>query len=196
MWSAAIMRFAMPQRPWIGLGGTIATALLCVACATEPAPQAVSVQPSPLPDTRVLFYPAQGQSADQQDRDRYECNGWAVKQSGFDPSMPSVPPHLQIRVEPGGPPAGAGVAVGAVTGAVVGAAVSRPWESGQGALVGALAGAVIGGIADSERLEQERAAAAAGTDTTNARAALLERMAENYRRAMAACLEARGYTVR
>ena len=94
------------------------------------------------------------------------------------------------------PPAGTGVALGAASGAVIGAAVSRPWESARGALLGALTGAVIGGIADSARLDQERAAAAAGSETTNARAALLEHMAANYRRAMSACLEGRGYTVR
>jgi hypothetical protein len=34
------------------------------------------------------IYPAKGQSQAQQDRDRYECHSWAVKQTGFDPSRP------------------------------------------------------------------------------------------------------------
>ena len=147
---------------------SIATFSLLAGCAAQPAPRTV---PMPPPDTTVMFYPAQGQSPDRQDRDKYECNGWAVKQSGFDPSLPSAPPHLQMRTVVAEPPPGAGVAVGAVSGAMVGAAVSRPWQSGSGALVGAAAGALIGGIADSVRLEQARAAAATGTDTTNARAA-------------------------
>jgi hypothetical protein len=84
--------------------------------------------------------------------------------------------------------------LGAASGAMLGAALSDPWESGEGALWGALAGALIGGISDAARLEQERAAADAAT--TNERAALLERMARDYRRAMSACLEGRGYTVR
>lgn len=167
---------------------------LSVGCATAPPPQPAALPPPP--NTSVRFYPSQGQSPDRQDRDKYECNGWAVKQSGFDPSLPNVPPHLQIQVAAVEPPVGTGVAVGAVAGAALGAAVSRPWESGQGALVGAIAGALIGGIADSARLEQQRAAAANGADTTNSRAALLEHMASNYRRAMTACLEGRGYTVR
>jgi hypothetical protein len=175
--------------------GSVAAVSLSVGCATAPAPQRVPLQPPP-PDTSVTFYPSQGQSPDRQDRDKYECNEWAVRQSGFDPSLPNVPPHLQVQVTAVEPPAGTGVAVGAVAGAALGAAVSRPWEAGQGALVGAIAGALIGGISDSERLEQQRAAAANGTDTTNTRAALLEHMASNYRRAMAACLEGRGYTVR
>lgn len=179
----------MIDRP-AGLIGSIAGFALLAACATAPAPP---VAPMPPPDTTVLFYPAQGQTPENQDRDKYECNGWAVKQSGFDPSLPSTPPHLHVQAV-AEPPPGTGVAVGAVSGAVLGAAVSRPWESGSGALAGAVAGAIIGGIADSARLEQARAAD--GSDTTGARAALLERMAGNYRRAMAACLEGRGYVVR
>jgi uncharacterized protein YcfJ len=81
-----------------------------------------------------------------------------------------------------------------VTGAVVGAAVSRPWEAGQGALVGAIAGAVIGGIADAARIDQARAESV--TDANSARAAMLEQKARNYRRAVTACLEGRGYNVR
>ena len=190
------MKHAICLRRSVGLIGSIAAVALSVGCAVEPAPRMVPVQPPPPPDSYVSFYPAQGQSADRQDRDKYECNDWAVKQSGFDPSLPSAPPHLRVQVAAVEPPAGAGVAVGAVSGAVLGAAVSRPWEAGSGALFGAVAGALIGGIADSARLEQARAAAADGSDTTNARATLLEQMAGNYRRAMAAFLEGRGYTVR
>ncbi len=35
----------------------------------------------------VFVYPARGQSAEQTQRDRYECHLWAVSQSGVDPSM-------------------------------------------------------------------------------------------------------------
>jgi hypothetical protein len=33
----------------------------------------------------VIAYPAQGQSDEQRDRDRYDCYLWAVQQTGFDP---------------------------------------------------------------------------------------------------------------
>jgi len=36
----------------------------------------------------VYAYPNQGQSAEQQSTDRYECHTWAVQQSGFDPTQP------------------------------------------------------------------------------------------------------------
>jgi hypothetical protein len=80
---------------------------------------------------------------------------------------------------------------------VLGAAVSRPWEAGQGALVGALAGAAIGGIAETAGAEQaQQQQLAASTNATNAQAALIEQKASNFRRAMSACLEGRGYNVR
>jgi hypothetical protein len=43
------------------------------------------MEPSP-PETNVYFYPVRGQSPEKQDRDKYECNTWAVQQSGFDPT--------------------------------------------------------------------------------------------------------------
>jgi hypothetical protein len=36
------------------------------------------------------IYPTKGQSQEQQDRGRYECHSWAVKQTGFDPSRPQT----------------------------------------------------------------------------------------------------------
>ena len=168
------------------------------ACVSEPL-RPVEMEPETPPDTSVYFYPAQGHaaSAEQQERDKYECNGWAVQKTGFDPSVPSLPPHQRFRVVAGGPPPGAAVATGAVTGAVIGAAVSSPWHAGRGGLIGAVAGAAIGGIADTERTAQaDRLEAQANADAKQARSAALERSAMEYRRAMAACLEGRGYSVR
>jgi hypothetical protein len=168
------------------------------ACATEP-PLVPVREEAPPPDTNVYFYPAAGRSisAEQQDRDKYECHTWAVQKTGFDPSLPNVPPHQRVRVVAGGPPPGADVAAGAVTGAVVGAAVSNPWHTGRGAVPGALAGAAIGGIADAERTaETNRIEDAENARAHDAQAAAFERRATDYRRAMAACLEGRGYSVR
>jgi len=168
------------------------------ACATEPQPVPVREE-TPPPDTNVYFYPTQGHAiaADQQDRDRYECNTWAVQKTGFDPSLPNVPPHQRVRVVAGGPPPGADVAAGAVTGAVIGAAVSNPWHAGRGTVLGAIAGAAIGGIADAQRgAEINRIEDAENDRAHNAQAAVFERRATDYRRAMMACLEGRGYSVR
>jgi hypothetical protein len=167
-------------------------------CVTE-QPRAVAVPPPAPPDTNVYFYPAQGHPApspEQQNRDKYECNAWAVQRSGFDPTLPNVPPQQRVQIVAGGPPPGTGVAVGAVTGAVVGGAVSSPWHAGTGTLVGALAGAAIGGVVDAERSAQtERLQAQADAQANDAQTAALDQKASDYRRAMSACLEGRGYSV-
>jgi hypothetical protein len=36
----------------------------------------------------VYVYPRNGQTEEQMQNDRYECHGWAVSQSGFDPTRP------------------------------------------------------------------------------------------------------------
>jgi len=39
------------------------------------------------PGDNLFIYPRNGQTADQQSSDRYECHRWAVDQSGFDPTQ-------------------------------------------------------------------------------------------------------------
>ena len=50
--------------------------------------------PAPPPTDDVFVYPKNGQSQEQQSRDRYECHRWAADQTGFDPTRPGggVPP--------------------------------------------------------------------------------------------------------
>ena len=83
-----------------------------VGCVEAPPPRPRPPPPpayvGPPPNTTVYAYPQQGQSPDQQSRDRYECTTWAVNQTGFDPSAPNVPP--QYRVVASGPPPGTGTA--------------------------------------------------------------------------------------
>lgn len=166
-------------------------------CANEP------VLPAPsapyVPDTNVYFYPADGakRSAEQQDRDKYECNQWAVKRTGFDPGLPHLAPHQQIRIVATDLPPGVAVGAGAATGALVGAAVARPWETGRGALLGAAAGALLGGIVESEReSETQRVEDQLEARQDQAQHAAIERQAAQFRRAIGACLEARGYAVK
>lgn len=178
-----------------------AVALVAAAvagCASSPSQavrttHAVPAPSSPAQQAQVYVYPAGGQDERQLDRDRYECHRWAVRQSGFDPSLPGLPPERRVQVVRAGPPPGAGVAAGAVTGAVLGAAVSEPWDRDEGALVGAAAGAVIGAIAEGS---QARQVESLGTRQRAADIAEQERQAGEYRRAISACLEGRGYSVR
>ncbi len=147
-----------------------------------------------LPPTRVYFYPTAGQNPAQQDRDRYECHLWAVKHSGFDPSLPLPAPAPRVEVIPS-PPPGHDTALGAVTGAVLGAAVGSPRSTGEGAVVGAVAGAVIGAASDASRQERAEVVQRRYDQRYDARTAQVERQAQDYRRAMGACLEGRGYAV-
>lgn len=149
----------------------------------------------PLPPTQVYFYPNAGQSPERQDRDRFECYLWARKQTGFDPSQPQVVRQVSVEVIPS-PPPGYDMAAGAVTGALIGAAVSHRHDTGEGALVGAVAGAMIGAASDAARQEQAERIESRYERVDAGRVAELERQAADFRRAMSACLEGRGYTVR
>jgi hypothetical protein len=164
------------------------------ACVVQPPPRNYA-PPPPAPNVTVYAYPQQGQTPQQQDRDRYECSTWATQQSGFNPSAPNVPPHERVQVV-GGPAPGAGVAVGAVTGGILGAAVSRPRDAGAGLLLGALLGGAFGAGAEASANAQAQAAADSNANArTQAQAAQIERKASDYRRALGACLEGRGYSV-
>jgi len=57
---------------------------------------AAQTQPAPAPGSDDVFvYPKNGQSDEQQSRDKYECHKWASQQSGFDPTVSGggVPPE-------------------------------------------------------------------------------------------------------
>jgi hypothetical protein len=120
--------------PGFALQALLAVSVLALGgCAVE-SPRPAAVRPPPPPDTTVYFYPVQGRSpptAEQQDRDKYERNSWAVQQTGFDPSLANVPPHERVHLVAAVPPPGSGVAAGPVTEAVLGAALAGPWQEGE-----------------------------------------------------------------
>lgn len=190
------------RRAWGRLvtGRLLPSILLSLGLAACVPPYQVAAVPAgqaqaPPPPTKVYFYPNQGQSQEQQDRDSYECYLWAKAQTGFDPSAPNLAPHTRVEVVPQ-PPPGAGTAVGAVTGAILGAAVSSHHNQPEGALLGALAGGLIGSASDAARQEQAARLQEYYDRQAGQNVAATERQAADYRRALAACLEGRGYTVR
>jgi len=144
---------------------------------------------------QVYFYPKAEQTPEQQDRDRYECYLWAVKQTGFDPSLPSLAPEQRVRVVPV-PPAGHDTAVLGITGAMLGALAAGPRHAPGGALIGAAIGAVAGALSDSERQDSARRLEEAYAASDRVRDVQLDGKALEYRRALSACLEGRGYSVR
>jgi type IV secretory pathway VirB10-like protein len=190
-----------------GLAGIAALSALVVGlagCETAPPPRPAPPPPPPAyagppPNTTVYAYPEHGQSPDQQSRDRYECSLWAVHQTGFDPSAPNVPPQYRV-VASAPPPSHTGTAVGAIAGAIIGAAISPRWDRGAGAVFGGLTGAVIGNASDASRNEQNAIAASEQNQQAQQQAAAqqaaMAQKASNYRRALGACLDARGYSVK
>jgi hypothetical protein len=146
------------------------------------------------PITQVYFYPKAGQTTEQQSRDHYECYNWAMKQTGFDPSQSSIPPEQRVRVVPM-PPPGHDTAVLAITGAVLGALIAGPRHAAGGALIGAAGGAITGAASDSSRQQTARQLEEAYSNRDRVLDAQYEGRALNFRRAMSACLEGRGYTV-
>jgi hypothetical protein len=179
----------------------LAGGALLVGCATTPPPEqrpppppprgVVYQQPAPPPvNTNVYAYPTRGQTPEQQDRDHYDCSIWATQQTGFDPSAPGVPPQQQVHIV-SGPPPGSGTAAGAVTGAILGAVIGGPYRGAGPALAGAVVGGAIGTAAEQNARQSQTV-----TVTDQRALAQIQQKAGDYRRALGACLDARGYSVK
>jgi hypothetical protein len=176
---------------------------LLVLSACYPAPyRGVSrYEPDVPPESpRVLlsqlyFYPKVGQTNEQQSRDHYECYNWAMSQTGFDPGQSSIPTDQRVRVVPM-PPPGHDTATLAIAGAVLGALIGGPRHAVGGALIGASGGAIAGAASDSARMEYARQQEEAYAARDRTRDTQLEAKANGFRRAMSACMEGRGYSVR
>jgi hypothetical protein len=178
--SLAGLRFAVP----------VAVTVLLAACVTPP-PRVVTVPAPPAPPPqRVFVYPANGQSPQQTDRDRYECHVWAVQQTGVDPSRSDANPYARVVVQPANPP-GTGTAVGAISGAILGSIIAGPRNAGAGLVLGGATGAIIGSASDA----QAQAQAQQTQQQINQSAAAGRAQADSYRRAIGACLQGRGYTI-
>lgn len=189
-----LLQSSNPLRGIAGLAALSALVLGLAGCATTPAsppPPPPRAYAGPPPNTTVYAYPQNGQSADQQSRDRYDCSLWAVQQTGFDPSAPNVPP--EYRVVASGPPPGTGTAIGAIAGAIIGAAISPSWDTGAGAVFGGLTGAMIGSASDAQRAQDNEMQMSAQEQQ---QAAAMSEKASDYRRALSACLSGRGYSVK
>jgi hypothetical protein len=137
----------------------------------------------------MYIYPAKGQDKNKQDEDRFDCHSWAVSQTGFDPSKPQAiaPSPGAQQYRPSQPHILRGGARGAALGAVGGAIAG---DAGKGAA----AGAAMGGLAGGFRRRDERRQQTSQQQAHHQSAPQNQQIA--YQRAMAACLEGRGYTVK
>jgi len=173
-------RLVRPALASAGLALLLAGCVVAPPRAYPPVPAAV-----PAPQPTMYFYPELSQGEAKQDRDRYECYRWAVREAGVDPGMTPVryvaPPPAAVRD-------GAEVVAGAATGAIVGAAVASPYNTGQGMVLGAIFGTIIGAAAHEARV---RSAEQSYAQHVSAQ----QLPVGNFRRAMGACMTGRGYRV-
>ncbi len=142
------------------------------------------VAASPAAAQEMFVFPQQGQDQAQQDADRGACHVWAVNQSGFDPTMARTTPPPSGEATRGGVLRGGarGAAGGAVIGAIAG-------NAGRGAAMGAAGGGLVGGMRRNDQRNQQ------AQDQRNWQAQQ-DAQRSNYQRALVACLEGKGYTVR
>jgi hypothetical protein len=131
----------------------------------------------------------EGVSDEQKSKDEFDCHGFAVKETGFDPmNPPTVQAPESQEVTTGG--VGRGAARGAATGAVVGAIAG---DAGKGAAAGAAGGAMVGGMrrrdAKSQQAQQQQ-------QSVQQQQAAIDAQRQQYNKAKAVCLEGRGYSVR
>jgi hypothetical protein len=86
--------------PWAVIGGAAVLAPYYHRPYYEPPPVIIREQPpvyfqiassaTPSSTERIFVYPRQGQSEEQQAKDRYECQAWAVSQTWHEPRKVSM----------------------------------------------------------------------------------------------------------
>ena len=130
---------------------------------------------------KPIAYPAKGQTAEQQSKDDAECNGWAKQTTGIDPVAVASTP-AQAQPTQGGQRV-RGAARGAAGGAVIGAIAG---DAGAGAGIGAVVGTMSGG----RQARQDQAAA------QNQAQSQKSQVMATYYRAVTACMEGKGYTIK
>jgi len=138
----------------------------------------------------MFIYPKEGQSNEQLEQDKYACYNWAKNQTGFDPMAApgATAPPPQQEAQKGGVVKGA--ARGALAGVAIGAIAG---DAGKGAAIGATGGALFGGMRRRDQAKQQEQAE---NQWAQEQASQYEHNRSNYNRGYAACLEARGYTVK
>jgi hypothetical protein len=143
----------------------------------------------------LIVFPAQNQSEEQMEKDKFGCYNWAKGQSGFDPmQMPTAsspaPPKGDKSV--GGSVVGGGL-LGGVGGAVIGGIAGGKSGAKKGAAIGGLSGGAIGGMRSSS---QNKQANAKREQWEREQANQYMQKRNTYNRAYSACLEGKGYTVK
>ena len=197
----------MTIRPFTNL---LAAGVVALAVAASPTRAADEKTPPPAPADSakasptmtmkevkqklgMIVYPAKGQTAGQQEADEESCLVWAADQTGLNPNAPAPDAKAAGKQAAAATDsATAGVAVksaakGAAAGAIFGAIVG---DAGTGAALGAAGGAIGGRRARKQASKQAEAEA-----QKQAQAAQQAKM-DTLKKAMSACLESKGYTIK
>jgi hypothetical protein len=136
-----------------------------------------------------IVFPAEGQSEEQMEKDKFSCYQWAKNQTGFDPM--EVP---KATAPPPEQKAGSRTALkGAAVGAGAGALIKRDGSRSKGAGTGAVVGGVIGGAAQAGQKRQDEKAR---QQWEQEQASQYAAKRNEYNRAYGACMEGKGYTVK
>jgi hypothetical protein len=185
----------------------VTTSLAAVESAGQSAPA-----PGPATDTvaakplstqlGLVVFPARGQTQNAQATDETECYAWSKQQTGVDPFAAPVTQQAATQAASATPPPKQpggerlrGAARGAAAGAVVGEIAND--DAGEGAAIGATAGVVAGGAHQrkAQAQAQQQAAAQQQQAAAQSKQAAADQKAM-FNKGFAACLEARGYTVK
>lgn len=174
------------------------TVLVALGAASIAVGQtAVQQQPATPPPTLaqigMIIYPAGGQTPEQQKADEDACVQWAEAQTGLQlqaggvnvDSAAQAARQQASQATQGA--AVAGAARGAAGGAIVGAIAG---DAGEGAAIGAIAGAVGGRRARKQAEAQAAQQGAAQAQAQNQQAV------DTFKKAVGACLDGRGYSVK
>ena len=174
---------------------TIATlaALMILGSMLAPAAAAQEGGPPKLstnPGNHVIF-PAQNQTAEQQEQDQLAAYNWATQQTGWDPYLKAGQQVQAAETAEAAGDATRGAAVGgAARGALVGVAVGAiAGDAGQGAAIGAAAGGMGAGM----RARQTRKRLEAGTEAGEAD---YQAKFADWDKHFVAAMEGKGYTVK
>ena len=154
---------------------------------SSPGTTASTPPPTPAQTVGLFDYPQKQQDSTLQAKDESECYSSAQQQSGINPANPA---GATAQAQPAKTPSGGG-AKGAAGGAAAGAAVGAiAGDAGEGAAIGATAGAIHG------RLAQRKAKKQAQQQAQQQQTAAQQQNMDTFKRAMSACLDARGYSVK
>jgi len=145
----------------------------------------------PLAAQEFYVYPNQGQTAEKQKQEEFECYNWAKNQTGFDPMQRPQATTAPPKNKQSTASAGRGIIGGAAGGAIIGGATGG--DVGKSAAIGAVAGGLFG---NSRRNRQQSSNQQKQDEWAQREAQNYEAQRREYNRAYAACLEGRGYTVR